>query len=209
MIELIKCGMNNCYLLSQGDSAILIDTATAASKKKILRACRGRNVRLIVLTHGHSDHAGSAAWLSRELGVPIAMHPADVPLLTDMLAEPLESPAWTGKILIGFMKFSKGKLNKSEPFEVAVKLRDGFSLAPYGIDAKVIELPGHTRGSIGVVSGDGLVAGDALTNLFPPAGKAALWSDEAAMEASAAKAGALGDMTVWFGHGKPAKNRVW
>jgi glyoxylase-like metal-dependent hydrolase (beta-lactamase superfamily II) len=90
-----------------------------------------------------------------------------------------------------------------------VELREGFSFEPYGIDARVIELPGHTRGAVGVVSPEGLVAGDALTNLFPPAGKAALYSDEAAMHASAAKAAALGDMTVYFGHGGPAANRAW
>jgi len=209
MINLIKCGMNNAYLLSQGDNSILIDTGTRANKKKILRACRGRNVRLIVLTHGHSDHAGSAAALSRELGVPIAMHPADIPLLCDTLAEPLESPVWTGKIMIWFIRLTKSRFTGSEPFEVAVELREGFTLEEYGVDARIIELPGHTRGSIGVVAQDGLIAGDALTNLFPPAGKAALYSDEAAMEASAAKAAALGDMTVYFGHGAPAENRKW
>ena len=209
MIERIKCGMNNAYILSQGENAILVDTATRASKKKILRACKGRNIRLIVLTHGHYDHTQNAAVLSRELGAPIAMHPADVPLLRDMLAEPLESPVWTGRILIGFMKLSRGRTMESEPFEVDVELQEGFSFAEYGVEAKAIELPGHTRGSIGVVTADGLIAGDALTNLFPPAGKAALYSDEAAMLDSARKAGALGDMTVYFGHGGPAKNREW
>jgi len=209
MIDLIQCGMNNCYLLSQGDNTILVDTATSAHKRKILRACRGRNVRLIVLTHGHYDHAQNAAWLSRELGAPVAMHPGDVPLLTDMLAEPLQSPFWTGKILIWFMKLSKGKFPKAKPVESAIELREGLSLAEYGVEARIIELPGHTRGSIGVVAAEGLIAGDALTNLFPPAGKAALYSDKAAMEASAAKAGALGELTVYFGHGKPAKNREW
>ncbi|MCL2299488.1 MAG: MBL fold metallo-hydrolase [Firmicutes bacterium] len=209
MIERIKCGMNNCYLLSQGDNTILVDTGTKADRKKILRACRGRNVRLIALTHGHCDHAGNAARLSRELGAPIAMHPADLPLLRDTLAEPLQSPGWTGKIMIRFIRLTKSRVSRSEPFDIAVELREGLTLAEYGVDARIIELPGHTRGSVGVVTGDGLIAGDALTNLFPPAGKAALWSDEAAMEASAAKAGALGDVMVWFGHGGPARNRAW
>jgi len=209
MIQRLKCGVNNAYILTQDDSSILIDTATVKDKKKILRACAGKNIRLIVLTHGHYDHAQNAAFLSRELGAPVAMHPADVPLLSDMNSEPLQSPVWTGKILIWFTKFTNGRLNRCEPFELAVELHDGFSLEPYGINAHVIALPGHTRGSIGIVSADGLIAGDALTNLFPPAGKAALYSDEAAMHASTAKAGALGDMTVWFGHGGPVKNRVW
>ena len=209
MITPVYCGINNAYLLSQGENAVLIDTAVRKDRRKILRACEGKNVRLIVLTHGHYDHTQNAAYLSRTLGAPIAMHPADVPLLRDILAEPLVSPVWTGKILIRFMKLSKGMMSKIESFEVGVELREGFSLEPYGVEGHIIELPGHTRGSIGVVTPGGLIAGDTLTNLFPPAGKAALYSDKAAMEASAAKAGALGDMTVWFGHGKPVQNRVW
>ena len=209
MITAIKCGINNCYLLSRGEDAVLVDTSVKKDRRKILRACAGKRVRLIVLTHGHYDHVQNAAYLSRALGAPIAMHSADAPLLTDMLAEPLESPVWTGKILIWFMQLTKGRLNRVEPFDVDVELCDGFSLEPYGVEGRVIALPGHSRGSIGLVTPDGLIAGDALTNLFPPAGKAALYSDKAAMEASAAKAGALGDMTVWFGHGKPAGNRVW
>ena len=209
MITPIYCGISNAYLLSQGDNAILIDTSVKKDRRKILRACEGKNVRLIVLTHGHYDHAQNAAFLSRELCAPIAMHPADAPLLRDILAEPLVSPVWTGRVLIGFMRLSKGKMNKIEPFDIGVALREGLSLEEFGVEGHIIELPGHTRGSIGVVTPDGLVAGDALTNLFPPAGKAALYSDKAAMEASAAKASALGDMTVWFGHGRPAENREW
>ena len=209
MIQRIKCGMNNVYILSQGENAILIDTATRKDRQKILRACGGKNIRLIALTHGHYDHAQNAAFLSRALGAPIAMHPADAPLIENMLAEPLESPFWTGKIMLWFMKLAKGKFPRSEPFGIDVELREGFSFEAYGVGARVIELPGHTRGSIGIVTPEGLLAGDALTNLFPPAGKAALYSDEAAMLASAAKASALGDIMVYFGHGEPAGNRAW
>ena len=211
-VEQIKCGINNAFIVTQGDSAILVDTATsnARTKRKILRACAGKDIKLIVLTHGHYDHAQNAAFLSRELGAPVAMHPADVPLLTNMMAQPLESPLWTSKILIWFTKLTNGKLNKVEPFELALELYEGLSLEEYGIDAEVIALPGHSDGSIGIVTPEWLIAGDALTNLFPPAGKAALWSDKEAMEASAAKAAALGDLTVYFGHGKPAPNQeVW
>ena len=132
------------------------------------------------------------------------------------MPEPMESPFWTGRMLIGILKLSKragfrwvGGFFRGEPFEVTVALCEGFSFAPYGVDAKVIELPGHTRGSVGILAADSLVAGDALTNLFPPAGKAALWSDGAATLESARKAGALGDIMIYFGHGEPVMNKEW
>jgi len=216
MIQRIKCGVGNAYIVSQGGSAILVDTGTAAFKRRILRACRGKNIRLVVLTHGHYDHAQNAAFLARELGVPVAMHPADVPLLGDILAEPLEGAHPVARLLIGILNLSTragfrwiGVFFRNKPFEAAIDLHDGFSFVDYGVEARAVALPGHTRGSIGVVAGDGLLAGDALTNLLPPPGKAALYGDRAAVQESAARVSAMGDMMVWFGHGKPAKNREW
>ena len=215
-IERIQCGIHNAYIVSQGGSAILVDTATAMYRHKILRACQGKNVRLIALTHGHYDHAQNAAFLSEKLGAPVAMAPADIPLLTDILAEPLRGTDPISNMLIWFLGLSKlpgfgwiSGIASSPAFDVDVELKEGFSFKPYGIDAYAIEMPGHSAGSIGIVTPGALIAGDALTNLFPPAGKAALYSDETAMLASAAKAAALGDMMVYFGHGSPVENRVW
>ncbi|MDR2687854.1 MAG: MBL fold metallo-hydrolase [Oscillospiraceae bacterium] len=220
MIDLIKCGMAvNCYILSQGDSAVLVDTGTANYRETILERCRAANVRLILLTHGHYDHAQNAAFLSRELGAPVAMHPADAPLLADILADPISAHAFQGKVMAAFIRVTQrpalknitAKVQKNEipPFAVDIKLRDGFSLEPYGLDARVIALPGHTRGSVGVAAGKDLLAGDALMNISRP-GRTAHYVDRAAMETSAAAITALGEgVTVWFGHGGPAGNRAW
>jgi len=213
-IKQINCGINNVFIVSQGDSAILVDTAGTSSRRRVLRACRKYDVKLIVLTHAHYDHAQNAAWLSEELGVPIAMHPADFPLLDDILHEPIQSTDFTSRALIAMLKLSRvpgfrwlGSIMAIEPFEF-IELYDGFSFAEYGVDAEIIGLPGHTPGSVGVLTKCSLIAGDALTNLFGP-GKAALYSDEQAMLESAAKASALGDIMVYFGHGKPLMNREW
>ena len=216
-VERIACGINNCFLLSQGGSAILVDTAVKSSRKKILARCAGMNVTLILLTHGHYDHAQNAAWLAERLGVPIAMHPADIPLLGDILREPLLPTDFTSCMLIAILKLARkpglrwaqGLMGMEiPPFAPAIALREGFSLAKYGVEATVIELPGHSPGSVGVAAGKDLLAGDAVTNLFAP-GKAALYTDRAAMEASAEKIAAYGtEMTVHFGHGKSMGNRA-
>ena len=214
-IERIPCGTGNCFIVSQDGSAILVDTATPGHKNKILEACRGKNIRLIVLTHGHYDHTQNAAFLSGALGVPVAMHPADIPLLRDMAHEPMLPTDFTSACLVTMLKLSRNPFFRRifffmnvKPFEPAVLLHEGFSFTEYGIAASVIALPGHTQGSVGIVTEDSLIAGDALTNLFAP-GKAALYSDEGAMLESAEKAATLGDVTVYVGHGKPMKNRDW
>ena len=219
MVEMIKGGMANCYIVSQGDGAVLVDTGTAKCRDRILDKCRAAGVKLIVLTHGHYDHAQNAAYLSQALGVPVAMHPADAPLLEDILAEPIHAHTFQGKAMAALIRLGQrprlkkiaARLQKNEipPFAPDIALHDGFSLEPFSVEAKAVALPGHTRGSVGLLAGGDLFAGDALMNLGKP-DKAAHYVDRAAMEASAEKIAALGEnITVWFGHGKPARNRAW
>ena len=218
MVERIACGINNCFIVSnpQGGSAILVDTAQEKYRDKVLEACKGRNVTLIVLTHGHYDHAQNAAWLAEKLGVPVAMHPADVPVLSDILHESLRYVDFTSFMLINLLKLSLhpgfGWIAKClgahvDPFGPVVELREGASLAAYGVDATVLELPGHSAGSIGVAAGNDLLVGDALTNLFYTS-KAVIFSDKEAMLRSAEKISAYGEgVMIHFGHGKSLRNR--
>lgn len=64
-IERIKCGNGNCYIISNEGGAILIDTSLEKYREKVLNACKPHRMRLLVLTHGHIDHAQNAAFLSK------------------------------------------------------------------------------------------------------------------------------------------------
>jgi len=71
-IERIQCGSGNCYLVYEGNNAILVDTSRARYRNKILQTCKKKKVNLIVLTHGHVDHIQNAMYLANELNAPIA-----------------------------------------------------------------------------------------------------------------------------------------
>ena len=136
------------------------------------------------------------------------MHREDCALIKDKLAEPILAHTLLGKIIAKLSEKGFGQA-KIEPFEPEAYLNDGDSLKQYGIPATIIGLPGHTKGSIGVVVGDtDIIVGDALMNILHPV-KSPLYGDRAVMEQSAAKISALGDVTVHFGHGSPTKNRKW
>lgn len=47
-----------------------------------------------------------------------------------------------------------------EVFEPTIFLKNGDDLRSYGVDARVVELPGHTKGSIGIAVEDNLFVGD-------------------------------------------------
>ena len=113
-----------------------------------------------------------------------------------------------GKIvlLVSLSSFEKDTLDIFEPM---LYLQDGDNLNEYGVDAKVVELPGHTEGSIGVeIEGDKLFVGDALMNMFYPT-ISMLYTDEEKMLESAKYIGKMGEKTIYFGHGKPKRNRKW
>ncbi len=95
------------------------------------------------------------------------------------------------------------RLSEPDRFTPDFYIAEGSDLSEYGFDARVICLPGHSRGSVGFLTADGdLFCGDLLANI----GKPDVWSvidDRAAMNASVEKLKNLEIITVYPGHGKP------
>ena len=207
-VQRIVCGNVNCFLISNGENAVLVDTGFKKYREKVLDACRPYQVRLLVLTHGHMDHVQNAAFLSQALHCPIAMHKADLPLLADNMVQPLSASSILGRIVL-FFSVKSFKFDGIPAFSPTVFLKDGDSLDSCGISAKVVGLPGHTDGSIGLDVGQrDLIVGDALMNMFYPT-VSMLFHNRGAMLESAEKISTLGRRMLYFGHGRPVSNRRW
>ena len=207
-IKRIKGGTDNCYLITDGSKAILVDTASKQCLDQVIAECDKYEMKLIVLTHVHFDHAENAAELSRRYGVPVAIHPKDEELFESFDRQPLNSSGLVGRAVLGMSL----KVLKNTPVERPDNLifvGEGEDLSAYGFNARVIELPGHTLGSIGVdVEETDLIVGDALDNWLRP-GVGHLFYDRDAIEKSAEKIRALGDRTIWYGHGKPTRTGLF
>jgi glyoxylase-like metal-dependent hydrolase (beta-lactamase superfamily II) len=92
---------------------------------------------------------------------------------------------------------------KADRFEVDIQLADGDRLDEYGIDAQVIEIPGHSSGSIGILTPAGeLLCGDLFENREQP-GFSSIMDDPPTAELSAEKLDGYTIMTVYPGHGEP------
>ncbi len=90
-------------------------------------------------------------------------------------------------------------------FKPDIFVGEGDDLGEYGLEGKVVHIPGHTTGSIGVLTSAGdFFCGDLLTNSGRP-GKNKLVDDMAEMDASIEKLKKLGVKTVYPGHGKRFK----
>ena len=205
MTTRLKFGYANCYLLSGEGGSILIDTCNFNNGQGILKRVIDKNVKLILLTHGHFDHVGSAQYLAKRLNVPIAMSEKDVPIISKGEESILLGTTALGKI---FSFFSKPVLKRSKysTFKPDVLLSEGQELSKYGVDAKILELPGHTKGSIGVLTENGdIIVGDAMFNILRPT-VARIFEDEEAMRKSVEKIKKSGAKTIYVGHGKPINN---
>jgi hydroxyacylglutathione hydrolase len=137
----------NVHVLADPRSreAIAIDTAipSLAWIRDELVA-RSWTLKLIVSTHGHWDHIGDNAAVAAETGAEIAVHPLDRERLED------PQPLWA-------------------PFEIppsvpAVELAEGGEIRFGELRLRVLHTPGHTAGSVCLLSSDDglLFSGDTL-----------------------------------------------
>ena len=205
MVQRIRISYANCYLLSGENGAILIDSCNYKDGPKILKQIKDKNVKLILLTHGHFDHVSSAMYLSKTLNVPIAMNKEDECIIGNGQASILHGHSLWGRTMAFF---SQGVLKKSTYsfFTPNVYLEDGQSLSEYGVNAHVVALPGHTKGSVGVLTDEGdFIVGDAMFNMMRPTGSR-LYEDREVMEQSVDKIRNSGAKTIFVGHGKPIRN---
>ncbi len=197
VIERIPAGTACCWLLRGETGSVLID-AGMEHAEKILKQARDAGVRLLLLTHAHFDHITNAAFLARELGIPVALHPADLPLLKNQFSRPLDAQGVRGRVL---RYFSQKLMQKPlEPFSPEIQLSDGMHLDTYGVDACVVALPGHTAGSVGVAVGDAIVVGDAMMRM-PTLSPPLIFEDRQASLESASRIRESGAKLLLTSHG--------
>jgi hydroxyacylglutathione hydrolase len=104
------------------------------------------------------------------------------------------------KLIMGLGLRMGGNFHKFQP---DILLEDGQELAEYGLAAGVIYTPGHTKGSIAILTDDGqLFAGDTVANRRKPA-SAPFIENEQELHASLLALKGLKARVIYPGHGKP------
>ena len=205
----IKLGFVNCYLVRNGDDFILIDTGFRRKRKDLEHelveaGCNPENLKLIILTHQDFDHTGNAAFLSKKYHAKIAMHLEDSEAVErgDMLWNRKGRNIFTRvifKIILIVMR-----TGKFEKFEPDFFLAEGEDLSSFGFETSILHLPGHSKGSLGVLTHNGdLFCGDLFMNLGKKPKKSSLVDNKKDLNASIDKLRNYKISTIYPGHGKP------
>ena len=206
-IHLINLGFVNAFLLQAGDGFVLVDTGIAQQwdrlEKELLKSgCLPSKLKLVVITHGDFDHTGNCAKLQTKYHAKIAMHEADTAMVKSGRPLQRQTRGLMAKLfqLLGSLA---GRRAGFETFQPDILLQDGQSLGEYGLATQIIHTPGHTKGSIAILTETGhLVIGDTLSNRTRP-DIAPFIQDMQELLESVVKLKRLKAVMVYPGHGKP------
>jgi len=207
----IPLGFCQCYVL-KGEGVVVVDSGVSKKGAVFTRTLeqkgiRLKDVKLIILTHGHYDHIGSASEIKLLTGASLAMHKAEVHWLENSL-KPLSPGITAWGRFLNVLQAPFIPFIKIPPSEVDVVIDDdGLSLADYGIPGRVVYTPGHSSGSVSIVldTGEAFV-GDLAMNKFPVRlrpGLPIFADDPTAVISSWKNLIKLGVSTIYPAHGEP------
>ena len=207
----IPLGVDNCYLL-EDEKCVLVDGGAPGQSRTFIKRMAALGVAptrisLIVLTHAHWDHIGSARALVELTGAKLAVHMHERTIVENGLKSMPPGVTPWGRVFGAALRVSLPFITISPtPTDIAVG-DDGLSLEPYGIRGKVVYTPGHSLGSVSIVldTGEAFVGDMAMNGLpltrrpDPPI----FAEDVEILNESWRKLLKLGVTTIFPAHGRP------
>jgi glyoxylase-like metal-dependent hydrolase (beta-lactamase superfamily II) len=205
----LKLGAVNSYLLKTEDGLLLVDSGYPNKTEQLYAAVKetGNNpeeIRHLILTHGHIDHAGGAAEIKKRTGARIYAHKIDLELIEKGEAARPGTSLTPGIIpALVYFFFIKFGGSKYEPVSVDQLLEDG-EVFPFCGGIEIIHTPGHSAGQVALLlKKEGiLIAGDICSNVGG-LNYSVLNEDIALARQTILKVAKFPFKRVVFGHGDP------
>ena len=220
-VQALKLGFTWCYLIKCRDGYLLIDTSYSNRFSQFRKSIAAlgidiREIRYLLLTHHHDDHAGFAAELVRKTGCRVIVHRDAVEPLKIGESEDTMRPvnrrvkALFSIFTLFHRQFRFPPLILGEN-DILLTGDDFDFLKGIEINGKIVYTPGHTRDSISVILSDGSAfVGDVAMNFLRLTGighRPIFVEDIRTVYTSWQRLIELGAEVIYPSHGKPFSAR--
>ena len=199
-------GVNcNCYIIIGKDhhELTLIDTGLPGSAGAILNYVRHlgmtpKDVKRIILTHGHPDHTGSLDALRKATGAKVAVHRVEADFISGKKPLPERDKSLISEVVQQMIKLA--------PIRPDILLDEGQEIS----GLLVFHVPGHTPGSIALLDRkrNAIFVGDAMWVVNKNSVEAPIqqftWNPKLAIK-SIRKIASLDFDILLGGHGEPLR----
>jgi glyoxylase-like metal-dependent hydrolase (beta-lactamase superfamily II) len=154
------------FLIHGPDGPVLIETGPESTLPNLTRGLENNGVRVeqiksVLLTHIHLDHAGAAGWWAQQ-GAQVYVHPVGAPHLID-----------PGKLLSSATRIYGDRMDllwgdvRPAPADRVTAVADGDVLEVGGLEITAVETPGHAYHHHAYRVNDIVFTGDAAGILLP------------------------------------------
>lgn len=162
---------SNSYVVKDGGKTMLIDTGNYLNEPGwlctlVMSGVMPDEIDLIVLTHGHADHAAGVHHAKTLTGAPLLAHKD-----ASVFIETGKFPPYVARNALGqaFIDQIAGPAPLDVPETVTIDhpITSDTDLSEFGFNAKAILTPGHTEDSISVIFDSGeAFTGDTILDPF-------------------------------------------
>ena len=176
----------NTYFVTDEETGETAVVDPSLPEEILVEKFEGKNVKYILLTHGHFDHIGGVNFVKEKTGAKVVIHKEDVEMLID-----------------GNKNEYYSKYSSPMPLITAdILVEDGTELMLGNSKITVLHTPGHTKGGVCYIFPDDRVMFSGDTLFYLTAGRTDLYGGDARTELmSLVKIGELeGDYQVYPGH---------
>jgi hydroxyacylglutathione hydrolase len=152
-IARVELRYSNMYLLRKGAHVALVDAGAPSDVERATAALRAEGlepgaVELVVLTHGHGDHAGLGSFFQKA-GAKVVVGRGDELQTTKGENDEMTPQSLFARMLKPFVRLDY------PTFTPDLVVDDELNLGPFGFDGvRARHMPGHTRGAIVVLVGN-------------------------------------------------------
>lgn len=159
-VTTLTVSLANVHIVDVQGKRFMIDSGKHGDELELIAAMRAagiapQSIDYLIITHGHTDHAGGGSYFKEHFGTPIIAGRGD----QDMLASGKNGTLCSTGLLASFLKPSIER-ESYPPISADIWIDEQYDLAELGARGRILAVPSHTPGSLAVIIDEKGLVGD-------------------------------------------------